>query len=249
MENMKWIVLGIAVAMYALVIAFQNKKVLFTLCAAVFIILLGMIYPDIVFPLPEDIVAMDVSYKSRIFALVHSFQDLINWNVLLIYIGSMIIASLFIYSNVPSLIASKIINSCSKSSFSLVLILLLTAVISIFVENVATLLVMAPIALSLCKKLNVNPKAFIVSLVLVSNIEGSATLIGDPTSMFLPVTQDLILMIFLCMTGGFQFFSSYKLHLFLDACCFILHTSVKKMSVSKFREKTLCHGFRLRFLL
>jgi Na+/H+ antiporter NhaD/arsenite permease-like protein len=59
----------------------------------------------------------------------------------------------------------------------------MTGIISIFVENVATVLVMAPIALALSKKLNMNPSHFMIGLAVMSNLEGTATLVGDPPSM------------------------------------------------------------------
>ena len=59
----------------------------------------------------------------------------------------------------------------------------MTGIISIFVENVATVLVMAPIALALSKKLNLNPTYFMIGLAVMSNLEGTATLVGDPPSM------------------------------------------------------------------
>ncbi len=180
---MKWIVLGIAVVMYALVIVFQDKKVWFTSIAAVAVVILGFIYPDKIFPLPEDIVAIDIDFQKRIFALIHSFEDSINWNVLMIYVGSMTIAALFIYSNVPSKIAGGIVNSSKNTGLAMVLILAMTGIISIFVENVATVLVMAPIALALCVKLNMNPTFFMIGLAVMSNLEGTATLVGDPPSM------------------------------------------------------------------
>ena len=52
MEQLKWVVLALAIVMYALVIAFQNKKVWFTSCAAVIVIILGIIFPDALFKLP-----------------------------------------------------------------------------------------------------------------------------------------------------------------------------------------------------
>ena len=59
----------------------------------------------------------------------------------------------------------------------------MTGIISIFVENVATVLVMAPIALALSKKLKLNPVPFMIGLAVMSNLEGTATLVGDPPSM------------------------------------------------------------------
>lgn len=65
----------------------------------------------------------------------------------------------------------------------MVLILAMTGVISIFVENVATVLMMAPIALALCNKLRINPTVFMIGIAVMSNLEGTATLVGDPPSM------------------------------------------------------------------
>lgn len=183
MLEMKWIVLAIAVVMYALVIAFQNKKVIFTSLAALIVIAVSMIFPDTIFPLPEDVIAQGGNLPSRIFNLSHCFVDLINWNVLLIYLGSMIIASLFIYSKIPAKIADVIVNNSRSTGLAMVLILAMTGIISIFVENVATVLVMAPIALALCRKVKINPAFFMIGLAVMSNLEGTATLVGDPPSM------------------------------------------------------------------
>jgi Na+/H+ antiporter NhaD/arsenite permease-like protein len=59
----------------------------------------------------------------------------------------------------------------------------MTGIISAFVENVATVLVMAPIALAFCQKLKLSPKMFMVGLAVMANLQGTATLVGDPPSM------------------------------------------------------------------
>ena len=158
--------------MYALVIAFQDKKVWFTTLAALVVVALGTAFPAQIF-----------TGGGRAFALVHSITALINWNVLMIYVGSMTIAALFLYSKVPAKIADVLVSVSPNTGIAIVLILAMTGIISIFVENVATVLVMAPIALSLCRKLNLNPTAFMVGLAVMSNLEGTATLVGDPPSM------------------------------------------------------------------
>ena len=175
MASLKYVVLAIAVLMYILVILFQNKKVWFTSAAALIVIILGMIFPGQIFIQPEQ--------ASRIYAFTHSVFQIINWNVIMIYLGSMIIAALFLYSNVPARIADGIITNSKNTGIAIVLILAMTGIISIFVENVATVLVMAPIALALCKKLNKNPTYFMIGLAVMSNMEGTATLVGDPPSM------------------------------------------------------------------
>ncbi|MCR4741960.1 MAG: TRAP transporter large permease subunit [Treponema sp.] len=178
MDFIKWIVLGIAVLMYCFVIAFQNKKVWFTSIAALLVIILGMILPGSIFPLPETF-----TLNQHFYAFSHSIFEIINWNVILIYLGSMIIASLFIYSKVPARIADGIVNSSKNTGLAIIAILAMTGIISIFVENVATVLVMAPIALALCKKIKINPTYFMIGLAVMSNLEGTATLVGDPPSM------------------------------------------------------------------
>ncbi len=183
MEQLKWVILAIAVIMYALVIAFQGKKVWFTSFAALLVVVLAMIFPGSIFPLPEDVLAKDGNFPSHIYAFTHALVDIINWNVLLIYLGSMIIAALFIYSKVPARIADSIVEHSKNTGLAMVAILAMTGIISIFVENVATVLVMAPIALALCKKIKINPTLFMIGLAVMSNLEGTATLVGDPPSM------------------------------------------------------------------
>lgn len=182
MMNLKFLVLGLAVLMYILVIIFQEKKVWFTTGVALLLLVLGVCFPGQIFRL-ESGVKSAVSEASRWFPLAHTFENLINWNVLMIYVGAMTIAALFLYSKVPALIADVIVGSCRSTGVAVVMILALTGFISIFVENVATVLVMAPIALSISKKLKINPVPFMIGLAVMSNLEGTATLVGDPPSM------------------------------------------------------------------
>ena len=174
--DLKWIVLALAILMYVFVIIFQNKKVWFTTGAVVVLLILGMIFPGQVF-------SEGLASSGRFTVISHSLFELINWNILMIYVGSMIIAALFIYSKVPVIIADKIVSNSPNTGIAVVLILAMTGIISIFVENVATVFVMAPIAMALSKKLNLNPIPFMIGLAVMSNLEGTATLVGDPPSM------------------------------------------------------------------
>lgn len=181
---MKWIVLGIAALMYALVIIMQDKKVLFSSLAALTIVGLAVLFPGDVFKLPQDLIVAENLNQNRLFALEHCiFDGIINWNVLLIYFGTMILASLFVYSRMPARIADSIVSKNSNTALAMTLVLALTGFISIFVENVATVLVMAPVVMALCQKMEKNPVPFIIALAVISNLEGTATLVGDPPSM------------------------------------------------------------------
>ncbi|PKL23068.1 MAG: citrate transporter [Spirochaetae bacterium HGW-Spirochaetae-3] len=156
---MKWVVLSLAIAMYGLVIAFPHKKAWFTLGAALIIGVMGIVTPAVV------------------------FGRLINWNVILIYVGSLVIADLFIYSRAPSHLADKIVVRAPNLGWAVVFILIMTGLLSAFVENVATLLVMAPIALALSDKMKVDVRYFLMGIAVMSNLQGTATLVGDPPSM------------------------------------------------------------------
>ena len=94
MDWLKYVILALAVLMYLLVIIFQDKKVIFTSIAGLAVIILGMIFPGQIFKASE----------SHFYALSHSLFEIINWNVILIYLGSMTIAALFLYSNVPAIL-------------------------------------------------------------------------------------------------------------------------------------------------
>ncbi len=156
---MKYIVLGLAATMYGFVIAFPHKKAWFTLGAALIVGVMGVVSPATI------------------------FGELINWNVLLIYVGSLVIADLFIYSRVPSHLADRIVGKAPNLGWGVVFILIMTGLLSAFVENVATVLVMAPIALALSDKMKVDPRYFMMGLAVMSNLQGTATLVGDPPSM------------------------------------------------------------------
>lgn len=173
MFEIKWIVLALALIMYLLVILFQDKKVLMTTVAALVTVVLGFVFAGRVFENTDSAGAL----------FYHIFFELINWNILMIYVGSMVIAALFIYSKVPARIADVIVEHSPNTGIAVVLILAMTGIISIFVENVATVLVMAPIALALSKKLDLDPVPFMIGLAVMSNLEGTATLVGDPPSM------------------------------------------------------------------
>jgi len=109
----------------------------------------------------------------------------VNWNVMGILVGMMLVADIFMESRVPAYIAEIIVNRAKNTASSIVSVCLLTGFISAFVENVATVLIVAPIAISLAKRLKINPMNIIIAIAVSSNLQGAATLIGDPPSMLL----------------------------------------------------------------
>ena len=109
----------------------------------------------------------------------------VNWNVMGIFVGTLILADIFMESRVPAYLAEIIVGKAKNTAWAILFICLLTGFISAFVENVATVLIVAPIALSLAKKLKINPTKMMIAIAVSSNLQGTATLIGDPPSMLL----------------------------------------------------------------
>ena len=109
----------------------------------------------------------------------------INWNVMGIFVGTLIVADVFMESRVPAYIAEMIVDKARNTAWAILYICALAGFISAFVENVATVLIVAPIALALAKKLKINPMNMMIAIAVSANLQGTATLIGDPPSMLL----------------------------------------------------------------
>ncbi len=109
----------------------------------------------------------------------------INWNVMGIFVGTLAVADIFMESRMPAYLAEVIVDKAKNTRWAILAICALTGFISAFVENVATVLIVAPIALSLARKLKINPVNMMVAIAVSSNLQGTATLIGDPPSMLL----------------------------------------------------------------
>ncbi|MBU4488187.1 MAG: anion permease [Candidatus Omnitrophica bacterium] len=156
----KMTALVIFLTAYALFIFLPKKRTHVAVMAAILTIIAGV-----------------VSLKEAFFA--------VNWNVMGIFIGTLVVADIFMESRVPAYIAEIVVNKAKNTGWAILFICVLTGFISAFVENVATILIVAPIALSLAKKLKINPINMMIAIAVSSNLQGAATLIGDPPSMLL----------------------------------------------------------------
>mgnify|MGYP000865078788 CR=1 FL=1 len=125
----------------------------------------------------------------------------INLNVLGIVGGMMILAELFVASRAPSFFAAKLVARVHTAGLALVVISVFSGVISAFVDNVATVLIVAPVAFDIAKRLNTSPMPFIVGVAISSNLQGMATLIGDATSVILATAADLNFLEFFWLKG------------------------------------------------
>jgi Na+/H+ antiporter NhaD/arsenite permease-like protein len=107
----------------------------------------------------------------------------INWNVIGIYIGMLFIAESLLYSKLPDALAAKIVGASKKTWIAMLGVCFLSGLLSAVVENVAVVLITAPIALAVSKKLKTNPAPLVIGIALMSNLQGVATMIGDPPSL------------------------------------------------------------------
>ena len=101
------------------------------------------------------------------------------------------IVALFIESKMPALLADLIMEKVPNIQMAAVALALFAGIISAFVDNVATVLMVAPVALEICKKLKTNPVPFIIAIAVSSNLQGAATLVGDTTSIMLGSALDM----------------------------------------------------------
>lgn len=122
---------------------------------------------------------------------VNQILSSIDFNVILMIAGTMGLVALFTESKMPAFLADLIMEKVPNIKWAAVSLALFAGVISAFVDNVATVLMVAPIALAICKKLNTNPVPFIIAIAVSSNLQGAATLIGDTTAIMLGSAMDL----------------------------------------------------------
>ena len=119
------------------------------------------------------------------------FIESIDFNVLMMITGTMGIVSLFIASKMPMRIADVMLSKFKNVKMAIVAMAVFAGVVSAFMDNVATVLIVAPIAFAVCKKQNISPVAPIICIAVSSNLQGAATLVGDTTSIMLAGQMDL----------------------------------------------------------
>ncbi len=116
-------------------------------------------------------------------AILWDYLTSISWNVLGIFTGMSMIAYFFIESRMPACIADWFIARSKTVGIAMLWLCALAGGISAFVDNVATILIVAPIATAIASRLKVSPVSLLIGIAISSNLQGTATLVGDPPSM------------------------------------------------------------------
>jgi Na+/H+ antiporter NhaD/arsenite permease-like protein len=110
----------------------------------------------------------------------------IDWNVIFLLIGMMIIMNITKQTGLFQYVAIKVAKfSRGEPLVILVLLSLITAFFSAFLDNVTTVLIIVPITILIAVELGITPVPFVVTLAMASNVGGTATLIGDPPNIMI----------------------------------------------------------------
>ena len=116
----------------------------------------------------------------------YSHDTGIDWDVIFLLLGMMIIVGILRRTGVFEYIAIWAAKRAKGSPLRVMILLtLITAVASAFLDNVTTILLIAPVTLLVCDRLGINPVPFLIAEVMASNIGGAATLIGDPPNIII----------------------------------------------------------------
>lgn len=175
-------------ATYILMMAFQKIRPYVAIGSALIFIALGTIAsasPDLF-----GSGFFNVGESTYSYGVAQALGE-IDWNVLMMIAGTMGTVYLFIESKMPQLMSDILISKMPNVKWAIVCLSLFAGIVSAFVDNVATVLMIAPVALAFCKKVNISPVPSIICIAVSSNLQGAATLVGDTTSILLAKSANL----------------------------------------------------------
>jgi Na+/H+ antiporter NhaD/arsenite permease-like protein len=159
------VAITVFVIAYALIASDRISKTLVALCGAGLVMALTIIDADAAF---------------------FSHETGIDWNVIFLLFGMMIIVGVLRQTGVFEYVAIWAAKRANGSPLRImILLVLVTAIASAFLDNVTTVLLIAPVTLLVCDRLDINPVPFLIAEVLASNIGGASTLVGDPPNIII----------------------------------------------------------------
>ncbi len=188
----KIVILCLFIITYALIIALPDHKTWTTGAIAVVMAVFLMISKNV-----------DYDFVSTISS--------IKYDVVLMLSGIMLTVGVFSDSGMPNKIADKLMSKMPSAIMAIVVVSALSGLISAFVDNVATVLMLAPIGMAIAKKVNVSPIPVLISIAVSSNLQGAATLIGDTTSVMLAAETGMGFFDFFFYNGRFSIFWAVEL--------------------------------------
>jgi len=172
----------------------------FWVATAIFLLAYGIIVTD---KIHKTIVAIVGASLMILLSIVtqedafHSTELGVDWNVVFLLVSMMIIINIMKPTGVFEYIAIKSAKAAKGQPFMIMAIFsTVTAVVSAFLDNVTTVLLIAPVTLLICEALELDVVPFLITEALASNIGGTATLIGDPPNIMIASKAQLDFMAF-----------------------------------------------------
>ena len=157
----KLIILIIFIACYALALSRKVKIAYASLGAAALLLILGYLTPT------------DAVFRA------------IKWDVMGIYWGFMMVSHVFMQSRMPELIANRILCRVKEERYVILALSGLTAFLSAFMENVGVVLMMAPVAIAVSKRLQSSLFHYMIAIAISSNVVTTFTMVADPPPIIL----------------------------------------------------------------
>jgi len=168
-----WIALAVFVVTYGAIASDRINRTLAALLGAVAVILLG-------------IVTQEAGFRA------------VDWNVIFLLFGMMVIAGVLRRTGVFGWLAIRTVRVARGEPLAILLLLAgITALLSAFLDNVTTIVLLVPVTLYIATTLRLSPIPFVLAEVLASNIGGTATLIGDPPNILIGSASGLTFIDFL----------------------------------------------------
>lgn len=162
---MVWIAVAVFVVAYVLIATDKVQRVAVALGGAAVVLAVGVVGADDVFYSPDTG---------------------IDWNVIILLLGMMVIVGVLKQTGVFEFLAIWVTKRARGQPFSLMVMLCtLTGIASAALDNVTTVLLVAPVILVICERLGVRPVPYLIAVALASNIGGAATLVGDPPNIII----------------------------------------------------------------
>lgn len=154
-------------------------------------------------------------------------MESIDFNTLGVLCGMMMFVAIVKESGLFEFVAIKSAKACKGNPWLIMIAFaVITAVFSAFLDNVTTVLLIGPMTIMLCKTLDINPVPFLLVEIMMSNVGGTATLIGDPPNImigseaglsfaqFIMVNAPIVVVIMVVLLVIFRFM--YGRHLSVD---------------------------------
>lgn len=177
MTTTQIIALAIFVAVIAVIVSEKLHRAACALIGAMLLVLLGILEPG-------------------------EALDFIDFNTIGVLLGMMMFVAVVKNSGIFEFLAVKAAKLAKGNPWRImVYFMIITAVLSAFLDNVTTVLLIGPMTFSICKTLELNPVPYLMTQIISSNVGGTATLIGDPPNIMLGSAADISFLQFVIYDG------------------------------------------------